>query len=364
MGLDFYQFFSFNAKKAIYQAAEVAEQYNNQYLEPEHVFYAILKTRNCKGAQALRKLEVDLPKLIYNLEAKLYEHAGSYKGQASFSQRTLILIDSSMKEVKRLHHREIGTMHLLIALAQESEPILKQLFAEHNLDAARIRNTFISHLIDDSNGLERSHDPPLSASEVTALSADPPERKAHYERVLSEASLRALRHGGSLAGALGHAAIEPEHVLFMAIADAQSEVALSLKQHKADAGAIMALLLGHLRAIPAEQSTGAAPLGERLINTLSGSFKLMVQLDREHVRTSHILYATLLDEASPTAAVFKEQGIYDQIVSEGKQTIAEAQARQHAKVMEPQATSIEDAADAASDNGDDLAEPHGQADGQ
>ncbi|MCC7477060.1 ATP-dependent Clp protease ATP-binding subunit [bacterium] len=144
--MDFYNFFSFSAKKAIYRASEICSQFNNQFLEPEHIFYSILNLRSCSAVQVLHQLGVNLPKLSYSLEAYLYEHAGSFKGNAVFSQRTISLLDLSYKEVKRLHHREIGTTHLLVALSQERSPFLRQLFEEHGLDARKIRESFLAHL--------------------------------------------------------------------------------------------------------------------------------------------------------------------------------------------------------------------------
>jgi ATP-dependent Clp protease ATP-binding subunit ClpC len=106
----------------------------------------------------LHQLGVNLPKLSYSLEAYLYEHAGSFKGQAVFSQRTIALLDSSYKEVRRLHHREIGTTHLLIALSQERSPVLRQLFEEHGLDNRKIRESFLAHLKGFSQGSERGRE--------------------------------------------------------------------------------------------------------------------------------------------------------------------------------------------------------------
>jgi ATP-dependent Clp protease ATP-binding subunit ClpC len=128
--VDFYHFFSFSAKKAIYRASEICGQFNNQYLEPEHALYSILNLRSCSAVQVLHQpeLEVNLPKLTYAVEAYLYEHAGNYTGNAVFSQRTIQLLDNAYKEVKRLHHREIGTTHLLIALAQDKSTFLRKDF--------------------------------------------------------------------------------------------------------------------------------------------------------------------------------------------------------------------------------------------
>lgn len=143
---DFYNFFSFSAKKAIYRASELCQQFSNQYLEPEHILYSVLNLRSCGAVQVLHQIGANLPKLTYSLEAYLYEHAGNYKGNALFSQRTIGLLDLAYREVKRLHHREIGTTHLLIALAQDRSTFMKDLFDQHGLDARRVRETFLAHL--------------------------------------------------------------------------------------------------------------------------------------------------------------------------------------------------------------------------
>lgn len=154
--MDFYNYFSFSAKKALYRASEICAQFNNQYVEPEHIFYSILNLRSCSAVQVMHELNVNLPKLTYSLEAHLFEHSGDYKGSASFSTRTLALLDIAFKEVKRLHHREIGTAHLLVALSQEHSQFLHNLFEEHELDHKKIRSTFMKHLKGYSQGFERA----------------------------------------------------------------------------------------------------------------------------------------------------------------------------------------------------------------
>jgi ATP-dependent Clp protease ATP-binding subunit ClpC len=153
--MDYYDLFSFSAKKAIYRASEICAQFSNQYVEPEHIFYSVLNLRSCSAVQVLHQLQVNLPKLTYSLEAYLYEHAGSFKGQPSFSARTLSLLDAAFREVKRLHHREIGTTHLLIALAQERSTFMRGLFDDHNLDPKKARDSFMGHLRSYTKGPER-----------------------------------------------------------------------------------------------------------------------------------------------------------------------------------------------------------------
>jgi ATP-dependent Clp protease ATP-binding subunit ClpA len=164
--MDFYNFFSLSVKKAIYRSSELCQQFRNQYLEPEHILYSVLNLRSCGAVKVLQQLGVDVPKMTYSLEIYLYEHAGEYKGNALFSQRTIGLLDLAYREVKRLHHREIGTTHLLIALAQNHDDFLAALFAEHRLDARKIRESFLAHLKGMANrkpdpGAQEADDPGL-----------------------------------------------------------------------------------------------------------------------------------------------------------------------------------------------------------
>ena len=144
--MNIFDFFSFSARKLISKSSEVCAEFQNQYIEPEHIFYAMLSLQQCSALQILSHLQVNRPKLAYSLENYLYEHQGSFKGQPSFSRRTLGVLETANQEVKRLRHREIGTTHILIALAQEPSEFLQELFEENNLNADVLREAFLTYL--------------------------------------------------------------------------------------------------------------------------------------------------------------------------------------------------------------------------
>ncbi len=152
-------FFSFSARKLIAKSNEVCLEFNNQFIEPEHIFYAMLALQQCSALQVLQQLQVNIPKLQYTLENYLYEHHGSYKGSPNFSRRTLDLLEGANREVKRLRHREIGTTHILVALAQDESEFMQSVFAENNLNEEIIRETFLSYLRDVGRGRERRERP-------------------------------------------------------------------------------------------------------------------------------------------------------------------------------------------------------------
>jgi hypothetical protein len=171
----FYNYFSFSAKKAIFRASEICQQFSNQFVEPEHILFSILQLRSSSAMQVLQRLNVNLPKLTFSLEAELYSHAGNFKGNNAFSARALALLDSSFREVKKLNHKEIGTTHLLLALASERSPALRELFDEHRLDAKRIREAFVQHLLETGptagphhgGGSRRPHSTPAGNEAIT-----------------------------------------------------------------------------------------------------------------------------------------------------------------------------------------------------
>jgi ATP-dependent Clp protease ATP-binding subunit ClpA len=175
--MELYNYFSFSAKKAIYRASEICQNFNNPLVEPEHVFFSILQLRSCSAVQVLNHMNVNLPKLTYALEAALYERAGNFKGSPQFSARTLALLDTSFREVKRLGHREIGTSHLLIALAQERHPALRDILEEARLDAVRVREAFVKHLgsIGPGHSAAPQADEPARIDETEQAAGWPPD---------------------------------------------------------------------------------------------------------------------------------------------------------------------------------------------
>jgi ATP-dependent Clp protease ATP-binding subunit ClpC len=139
-------FFSFSARKLISKSTEVCAEFKNQYIEPEHVLYAMLSLQQCSALQILNQLQVNRPKLAYSLENYLYEHQGSFKGKPDFSRRTVELLERAHHEVKQMRHREIGTTHVLIALVGDQSAFMRGLLEENNLSEDLIRDTFMAYL--------------------------------------------------------------------------------------------------------------------------------------------------------------------------------------------------------------------------
>ena len=305
--MDFYNFFSFSGKKAIYRASEVCAQFNNNLLEPEHIFYSILNLRSCSASQVLHQLNVNLPKLKYSLEAYLYEHSGSYKGSASFSTRTLALLDMSFKEVKRLQHREIGTTHLLIALSQEPSQFLRNLFEDHNLDQRKIRDLFKTHLKDYREDLEQATDSAgnVQGFRVTQQSSRP---RRLSDINCSDACQRILLQSAFIAGTYGLRLIEPVHVLISLLMEEECAAGWVLQRIGAIPGQLLMEIAGDLQH-SAESNFSSAKFSEVCWGLVRQAQQEQQDLRQREMLSMHLLLAMLVEPANTELPILAEQGI-------------------------------------------------------
>ena len=144
--MTYLDYFSFSAKKAINRAAEYAKQMRQRYVDPEHILFAILKQTSCTAVKVLTSLNVNIPQLQFKIENHLYKNSGNYKYKPEFSIRTIDLLENAFKEMRRFQHQEIGTTHILIAMAQDRSYFIQALFRDYRLDQQILRQTFSSYL--------------------------------------------------------------------------------------------------------------------------------------------------------------------------------------------------------------------------
>jgi ATP-dependent Clp protease ATP-binding subunit ClpC len=140
--MDFLNRFSPAARTAIHKAREYCIRFNNTFVEPEHILFAILNQKNSTAMKVLRSLKVNVAKMTYVLENHLYKSQGNYKHEPTFGRRTITLFDNAYREISRFNHQEIRTIHILIAMSVERNTMIYYLFKEFNLDQTVLRNAF------------------------------------------------------------------------------------------------------------------------------------------------------------------------------------------------------------------------------
>ncbi|MEW6005740.1 MAG: ATP-dependent chaperone ClpB [Stygiobacter sp.] len=122
--------FNFNkltvkAQETIQNAIEIAQNYNNQIIEPEHILAAMLQDSSNVAVSIIQKTGANLNQMkikIGELLEKLPKVVGSGIGNQSLSQNSAKVLDASAEEAKALKDEYISNEHILIALSEDKTP--------------------------------------------------------------------------------------------------------------------------------------------------------------------------------------------------------------------------------------------------
>ncbi len=108
------------SQEAMQEAQHLAEKYEHQQIEPEHLLVSILKQDGGIAAPMLKKLGADPGVILARLEAALQKLPKVSGASDNYiSPRTKKIIDASLKEAQRLNDEYVSIEHLLIAIAEE-----------------------------------------------------------------------------------------------------------------------------------------------------------------------------------------------------------------------------------------------------
>ena len=129
MGIDFNKF-TVKGQEAIQSAIEIAQNYNNQIVEPEHILAALLQDNDSVAVSLIHKISnnVDTLKIkIGEVLEKMPQITGAGIGNQQLSQATARLLDDSAKEAGNLKDEYISTEHILLTLSDANGEVGKLL---------------------------------------------------------------------------------------------------------------------------------------------------------------------------------------------------------------------------------------------
>lgn len=137
--------FNFNkltikAQEAVQQAQEIASNYSNQLIEPEHLFAALLQDQDGIVVSTLQKLgaNIDFLKIkTGELLEKLPKVTGTGAGQ-TISKEAYDVLESAMKEASALKDEYVSTEHLLLGLCDSRKSSVTQLLKSQDISKDNI----------------------------------------------------------------------------------------------------------------------------------------------------------------------------------------------------------------------------------
>ena len=113
--------FTVKAQEILQNAIEIAQNYNNQIIEPEHLLAALIQEAGNIADTILQKTGGNLNPVkikINHLMESLPKISGAGLGNQQMSNYMLKLLDDSAEEAKNLKDEFVSTEHLLLALSK------------------------------------------------------------------------------------------------------------------------------------------------------------------------------------------------------------------------------------------------------
>ncbi len=124
--------FTVKAQETIQDAIEIAQNFNNQIVEPEHILAAMVQDNENVAISVIQKTggNVNQIKLaLTGIMENFPKVSGAGVGSQQFSGKSKTLLDDADKEARELKDEYISTDHLLIALSNtkgEAGKLLKE----------------------------------------------------------------------------------------------------------------------------------------------------------------------------------------------------------------------------------------------
>ena len=143
--------FTLKAQEVIQTSQQLAEKFNHQQIEPEHLVRAILEQTEGVIPSLLGKIGVDQRQLMESFEAaleKIPRVSGSGVGQAYISPRSKTVLDKAFAEAEQMKDEFVSLEHILLAVTGEKEGEAARLLSV----AGITRDTILKALVDIRGG--------------------------------------------------------------------------------------------------------------------------------------------------------------------------------------------------------------------
>jgi len=143
--------FTLKTQEVIQTSQQLAERFNHQQIEPEHLVRAILEQTEGVIPSLLGKIGVDQRQLMESFDAaleKIPRVSGSGVGQAYISPRSKAVLDKAFAEAEQMKDEFVSLEHILLAVTGEKEGEAARLLGV----AGITRDTILKALVDIRGG--------------------------------------------------------------------------------------------------------------------------------------------------------------------------------------------------------------------
>ncbi|MBI4212019.1 MAG: ATP-dependent chaperone ClpB [Deltaproteobacteria bacterium] len=146
------------AQEALQKAQDIAGNYNQQELAPEHLLLALMAQEEGVVGALLKKIGVELASLQQGLEAAIKaipQVTGASIGQLYLSPALKRILDQAFKEAQALKDEYISSEHLLLAMTVEKNSKVQELLQNQGVSKSTLLKVLIdirgSHRVTDQD---------------------------------------------------------------------------------------------------------------------------------------------------------------------------------------------------------------------
>src|SRR3990172_6760504 len=148
--------FTVKAQEAVQAAQSLADQLNQQQIEPEHLLMALIQQQEGVVQPILAKLGARPEQVRRQVEDELKKlpKVQGVSGQQYLSPRLNKVFEAGWNEAERLRDEYCSTEHLLIAIAQDKDAAAGKILRAHGVTAEAIYKALL-----EVRGTQRVTDP-------------------------------------------------------------------------------------------------------------------------------------------------------------------------------------------------------------
>jgi ATP-dependent Clp protease ATP-binding subunit ClpB len=139
--------FTIKAQEAIQESQNIAEKYDHQQIEPEHILMALTLKQEGIVVPILQKLGIDPAVVLQQVEEafkKIPQVHGGGGGQIYISPRSKKVVDKSFKEAERLKDEYVSTEHIFISIADEKGGDASRILSSLGVTKDTLYNVLVS----------------------------------------------------------------------------------------------------------------------------------------------------------------------------------------------------------------------------
>lgn len=149
-----FQRFSDSARRVVVLAQEEAKRLNHNYIGTEHLLLGLIREGEGIAARVLQANHVNLETVRAQIVETIGKGSSQPSGHIPFTPKAKKVLELSLREALQLSHNYIGTEHILLGLARETEGVAAKILLKMGIDMEKLRDQVLKNISQNPSSQE------------------------------------------------------------------------------------------------------------------------------------------------------------------------------------------------------------------